>query len=86
MAVNVSVYDSNAFGGQTGNWFSAFGTSISSPLWAAHAADAGIVINASIVYSTTITYRTITAGGNGAPCLPVYNLCAGRGSWIGTKP
>lgn len=82
----VSVYDSNPFGGQTGNWFAAFGTSVATPLWAARAADAGIVIDAPLIYSSTITYRQITAGGNRNPCLPVYNLCAGRGSWIGTKP
>jgi subtilase family serine protease len=81
-----SVYDSNPFGGQTGNWFAAFGTSVATPLWAARSADAGIVVNAPLVYSSTIAYRQITAGGNGNPCLPVYNLCAGRGSWIGTKP
>lgn len=81
----VSVYDSgNYLNG--GNWFGAFGTSIASPLWAARTADAGIVVNAATVYSSTITYRAITAGGNGAPCLPGYNLCAGRGSWIGTNP
>jgi len=82
----VSVYDSNPFGGQTGNWFAAFGTSVASPLWAARAADAGIVVNASVVYSSTLTYRDVTAGNNGAPCLVGYDLCSGRGSWIGTKP
>ena len=82
----VSVYDSNPFGGQTGNWFAAYGTSVATPLWAARSADAGIVVDAPLVYSNTISYRQITAGGNGNPCLPVFNLCAGRGSWIGTKP
>jgi subtilase family serine protease len=82
----VSVYDSNPFGGQTGNWFAAYGTSVATPLWAARTADAGIVVDAPLVYSSTIAYRQITGGGNGNSCLPVYNLCAGRGSWIGTKP
>jgi len=82
----VSVYDSNGCGNGCGPWFGASGTSVATPLWAARAADAGIVINASVIYSATITYRSITGGGNGEPCLPVYNLCAGRGSWIGTKP
>ena len=82
----VSVYDSKPFGGQTGNWFAAYGTSVATPLWAARSADAGIVVDAPLIYSSTITYRQITAGGNGNPCLPVFNLCAGRGSWIGTKP
>jgi subtilase family serine protease len=82
----VSVYDSNPFGSQSIGWFGAFGTSVASPLWAARAADAGIVVNAATVYSSIITFRDITSGGNGAPCLAGYNLCAGRGSWIGTKP
>lgn len=82
----VSVYDSNPFGGQTGNWFGAYGTSVASPLWAARAADAGIVVDDSVVYGATITYRDITDGGNGATCLAGYNLCAGRGSWIGAQP
>lgn len=82
----VSVYDSNPCGNDCGPWFGAFGTSVATPLWAARSADAGIVITASVIYSATISYRTITGGGNGEPCLPVYNLCAGRGSWLGTKP
>jgi subtilase family serine protease len=82
----VSVYDSNPCGNDCGPWFAAFGTSVATPLWAARAADAGVVIDAAAIYSREIAYRTITAGGNGQPCLPVYNLCAGRGSWIGTTP
>jgi subtilase family serine protease len=82
----VSVYDSNPFGGQTGNWFAAYGTSVASPLWAARAADAGIIVDSPLVYSSTLTYRDITAGSNGAPCLVGFDLCSGRGSWIGTKP
>src|SRR6185437_13895802 len=79
----VSVYDSHPFGGQTGNWFAAYGTSVATPMWAARSADAGTLVDAPLVYSNTITYRQVTAGGNGNSCLPVYNLCAGRGSWIG---
>jgi subtilase family serine protease len=82
----VSVYDSNPCGNDCGPWFAAFGTSVASPLWAARAADAGIVVNAATIYSSTITYRDITGGGNGFTCLAHYNLCAGRGSWIGTQP
>jgi subtilase family serine protease len=82
----VSVYDSNPFGGQTGNWFAAYGTSVATPLWAARSADAGIVVDAPLVYASTLTYRDVTNGNNGAPCLVGYDLCAGRGSWIGTKP
>jgi subtilase family serine protease len=82
----VSVYDSNRFGGQTGNWFAAFGTSVASPLWAARSADAVLIVNSSITYSSTLTFRDITVGNNGAPCLVGFDLCSGRGSWIGTKP
>lgn len=82
----VSVFDSNSFGSQGGGWFGAYGTSVATPLWAARAAGAGIVVNAATVYSSSITYRDITGGGNGAPCLAGYNLCAGRGSWVGAQP
>ena len=82
----VSVYDSNPFGGQTGNWFGAFGTSVASPLWAGRTADAGIIVNPSIIYSSALTFRDITVGNNGAPCLVGFDLCSGRGSWIGAKP
>jgi hypothetical protein len=53
---------------------------------AARAADAGSLVNAATVYASTITYRDVTGGGNGASCLAGYNLCAGRRSWIGTTP
>lgn len=82
----VSVYDSNPCGNGCGPWFAAYGTSVATPLWAARAADAGIVVDAATIYSSAITYRDITGGGNGAPCLAHYNLCAGRGSWVGSKP
>jgi hypothetical protein len=82
----VSVYDSNPCGFPCGPWFGAYGTSVGTPLWAARAADAGILVNAATVYSSTITYRDITGGGNGAQCLARYNLCAGRGTWVGNQP
>jgi subtilase family serine protease len=82
----VSVYDSNPFGSQSVGWFGAYGTSVATPLWAARAADAGIVVNAATIYASTITYRGVTGGGNGAQCLAGYNLCAGRGSWIDITP
>jgi subtilase family serine protease len=81
----VSVYDSNPCGFPCGPWWGAYGTSVGSPLWAARAADAGIVVNAATVYGSTITYRDITGGGNGAQCLANYNLCVGRGSWVGSR-
>jgi subtilase family serine protease len=82
----VSVYDSNPCGFPCGPWFGAYGTSVGTPLWAARSADAGILVNAATVYSSTITYRDITGGGNGAQCLAGYNLCAGRGTWVGNQP
>jgi hypothetical protein len=78
----VSVYDSANYFGQSG-WFTVGGTSASSPMWAARAADQGAVVNASYVYGDHISFRDITAGNNGAPCLVGYDLCTGRGSWTG---
>jgi subtilase family serine protease len=81
-ASGVSVYDSVRYQGQQG-WFTVGGTSASSPMWAARAADAGAVVNAAYVYGSSIGYRDITSGNNGAPCLVGYDLCTGRGSWTG---
>jgi subtilase family serine protease len=84
-ASGVSVYDSTAYNGSRG-WFTVGGTSASSPMWAARAADAGTVIDAGSVYGASITYRDITLGGNTAGCLSGYDLCTGRGSWTGATP
>jgi subtilase family serine protease len=81
----VSVYDSVRYQGQMG-WWQVGGTSASSPMWAARSADAGATVNASYVYGTSITYRDITSGNNGASALPGYDLVTGRGSWVGTTP
>ncbi len=81
----VSVYDSQGYQGQRG-WFVVGGTSASSPMWAARAADAATVVDASYVYASNITFRDITVGNNGAPCLAGYDLCTGRGSWTGATP
>lgn len=78
----VSVYDSTRYSGQKG-WWTVGGTSASSPMWAARAADAGSVVGASYVYGKTITFRDILSGNNGASCLPGYDLVTGRGSWLG---
>jgi subtilase family serine protease len=77
----VSVYDSTSYYGQSG-WFTVGGTSASSPMWAAASADKGAQVNALYVYGNNITYRDITQGNNGAPCLAGYDLCTGRGSWL----
>lgn len=84
-ASGVSVYDTTKYQGQAG-WFTVGGTSASSPMWAARSADAGVVVNSAYVYGNSITYRDITSGNNGAPCLVGYDLCTGRGSWTGATP
>jgi len=55
-------------------------------MWAARSAVAGVVVNASYAYGSSISYRDITTGNNGAPCLVGYDLCTGRGSWVGATP
>jgi subtilase family serine protease len=84
-ASGVSVYDTVRYQGQQG-WFTVGGTSASSPMWAARSAVAGAVVDASYVYGSSITYRDITSGNNGASALPGYDLVTGRGSWTGTTP
>jgi subtilase family serine protease len=81
-ASGVSVYDSTRYNGQSG-WWTVGGTSASSPMIAAHAAISGAVVNSAYVYGNNITFRDITSGNNGAPCLVGFDLCTGRGSWIG---
>ncbi len=84
-ASGVAVYDSTRYQGQKG-WFIIGGTSASSPMWAARSAVAGVVVNSASVYASSISYRDITSGNNGAPCLVGFDLCTGRGSWIGATP
>lgn len=80
-ASGVSVLDTFGYQGQKG-WFVVGGTSASAPMWAARSAAQGIVVDSAQVYrGATITYRDITVGNNGAPCLVGYDLCSGRGSW-----
>jgi subtilase family serine protease len=81
-ASGVSVYDSTKYQGQSG-WFRVGGTSASAPMWASRAAAAGVNVNAAYVYGSSIVYRDITSGNNGAPCLTGFDLCSGRGSWVG---
>jgi hypothetical protein len=47
------------------------------------AAVQGAVVNSAYVYGNGISYRDITSGNNGASCLVGFDLCSGRGSWIG---
>jgi subtilase family serine protease len=79
-ASGVSVYDSTVYSGQSG-WWKVGGTSASSPMWAGRAAVAGAVVNSGYVYGSSIPFRDITSGNNGAPCLVGFDLCSGRGSW-----
>ena len=78
----VSVYDTTSYYGQSG-WFTVGGTSASSPMWAARSAVEGAVVGASYVYGSSIAFRDITSGNNGAPRLVGFDLCTGRGSWTG---
>ena len=50
---------------------------------AARAATTGLVFSAAIVYGSQLTFRDVTDGNNGAPCLAGFDLCTGRGSWLG---
>jgi hypothetical protein len=78
----VSVYDSTSYYGQRG-WWTVGGTSASSPMWAAAAADTGTLVDAAAVYNGDgINFRDITVGSNGAACLVGFDLCSGRGSWL----
>jgi subtilase family serine protease len=81
-ASGVSVYDSTRYQGQSG-WFQVGGTSASCPMWAARSADQGVVVNSAYVYGSSITFRDITSGNNGAPARAGYDLVTGRGSWVG---
>jgi subtilase family serine protease len=81
----VSVYDSTPYTGQSG-WWTVGGTSASAPMWAGRSAVAGVAVSAAYVYGNNITFRDITSGNNGAPCLAGFDLCSGRGSWIGATP
>jgi hypothetical protein len=80
-----AVYDSSNYQGQAG-WYQVGGTSLSSPMMAGRAAVAGVIVNSVYVYGNSITFRDITVGNNGAPCLVGFDLCTGRGSWTGATP
>jgi subtilase family serine protease len=80
-----AVYDTTKYGGQSG-WWQVGGTSLSTPMWAGRSADAGAVTNAAYIYANNITFRDITNGNNGAPCLTGFDLCSGLGSWTGATP
>lgn len=82
----VSVYDSTPYSSTTG-WWSVGGTSAATPMWAARSAESGSAVQTSTVYGSTIPFRDITSGNNGAPALVGYDLATGRGSWVdGSAP
>ncbi len=84
-ASGAAVYDSSRYNGSVG-WYQVGGTSLSAPMWAGRAAVSGAVVNSSYIYGSSINYRDITSGNNGAACVIGYDLCTGRGSWIGATP
>jgi subtilase family serine protease len=76
----VSVYDSTKYSGKAG-WWTVGGTSASAPMIAARSAVAGIAVGSATIYGSTISFRDIVSGNNGASCLVGYDLVTGRGSW-----
>jgi subtilase family serine protease len=88
----VSVYYSKRFERHRG-WWTVGGTSASTPMVAARAATTGLVVNSNSIYGDPIahtpspmTFRDITSGYNGEFCQVGYDLCSGRGSWVGDTP
>jgi len=81
----VSVYNSYK---TTEPWVTLGGTSAATPMWAARAATAGLVVDASVLYATpaAIPFRDVTSGDNGLPALPGYDMVTGLGSWTGPTP
>ncbi len=53
-ASGLSVYDSTRYQGQQG-WWTVGGTSASSPMWAAHSAGSGALVNSAYVYGSSIS-------------------------------
>ena len=78
-ATGVAVYASQPTG--TTGWWQVGGTSLSAPLWAGHAAAAGLHVTATLVYGHTLPFHDVTSGSNGHACVTGYNLCDGLGSW-----
>jgi hypothetical protein len=79
-ASGVSVYNSYK---TTRPWSKVGGTSAATPMWAARAAISGKVVDARLVYRSSIDFRDITVGSNGLPALPGFDMVTGRGSWTG---
>ncbi|MEX2393578.1 MAG: S53 family peptidase [Actinomycetota bacterium] len=76
--------------GSTGGWVNTGATSLSAPMFAGRAAVSGLEVDEELIYSDTLTFKDITRGHtldlnaeNGFPCTVGYDLCSGRGVWIG---
>jgi subtilase family serine protease len=64
----------------------AGGTSLAAPLTAARAAIRGVQVTPTYMYTSTIEYRDVTSGSNGAySCHVGLDLVTGRGTWIGAN-
>lgn len=84
-ATGVAVYDSTPYQGSSG-WMTIGGTSAATPMVAARAATiipVGSKFDAALVYGSTLPYRDVTSGNNGAACAVGFDLCTGRGSLLG---
>lgn len=78
-ATGVPIYDTSARA--TAPWIQVGGTSVSSPLAAAHAAALGVTVNQTTVYSGALSIYDITAGSNGNAAVPGWDGATGLGSW-----
>jgi subtilase family serine protease len=85
-ATGFPVYDTTAYGGQTG-WFQVGGTSAGAPQWAAiHSLSLSVSNNnlyQDAKWSNPTYFRDVTSGSNGAySAIPGYDLVTGLGSPI----
>lgn len=80
-ATGVSIYDTVGTAGSGQGWEEVGGTSVGTPIWAAHSAAAGDHVDSTFVYGSHIELYDITSGSNGHTCVKGYNLCDGLGSW-----
>lgn len=80
-STGVSIYDSVATREFGSGWEVVGGTSVATPIWAAHSAAAGDHVTATFVYGSSLKFYDITSGSNGHTCVRGYNLCDGLGSW-----
>ncbi|MFZ2052470.1 MAG: PKD domain-containing protein [Solirubrobacteraceae bacterium] len=78
----VSVYDGVTYERQSG-WWTVGGTSASTVMIAARAADSADALSPSFLYASpaNLPYRDILLGSDGHPTLTGYDLATGLGSW-----